>query len=65
MAEQDQETEHERDEDGYPLNKQAVSRIMYAVDTNNREMLWAEMEPLHPADIADLLEQINAATGGG
>ena len=60
MAEQDQETEHERDEDGYPLNKQAVSRIMYAVDTDDREMLWAEMEPLHPADIADLLEQSNA-----
>ena len=60
MAEQEQETEHERDEDGYPLNKQAVSRIMYAVDTDDREMLWAEMEPLHPADIADLLEQSNA-----
>src|SRR6056297_819143 len=60
MAEQDQDTEHERDEDGYPLNKQAVSRIMYAVDTDDREMLWAEMEPLHPADIADLLEQSNA-----
>ncbi|GAW35942.1 magnesium transporter MgtE [Roseovarius sp. A-2] len=60
MAEQNQETGNERDEDGYPLNKQAVSRIMYAVDTDDREMLWAEMEPLHPADIADLLEQSNA-----
>ena len=60
MAEQDQDAEHERDEDGYPLNKQAVSRIMYAVDTDDREMLWAEMEPLHPADIADLLEQSNS-----
>jgi magnesium transporter len=60
MAEQEQDTEHERDEDGYPLSKQVVSRIMYAVDTDDRDMLWAEMEPLHPADIADLLEQSNA-----
>ncbi|MBE0454019.1 magnesium transporter [Roseovarius autotrophicus] len=43
-----------------PLGRARMSRIMYALDTENRELLWSEMEPLHPADIADLLEQINA-----
>ncbi|WP_297772491.1 magnesium transporter [uncultured Roseovarius sp.] len=63
MAEQDEDLapEPERDDDDeYSLNRQVISRIMYAVDTDDRDMLWAEMEPLHPADIADLLEQINA-----
>ncbi|MEI4231667.1 magnesium transporter [Roseovarius sp. D22-M7] len=50
--------ESEPGEDANPLNTQAVSRIMEAVDTDDRERLWQEMEPLHAADIADLLEQI-------
>ncbi|SEL07418.1 magnesium transporter [Roseovarius azorensis] len=62
MAEQDDHPapEVERDEDHQPLNRQLISRIMYALETGDREMLWAEMEPLHAADIADLLEQSNA-----
>ncbi|MFK7938684.1 MAG: magnesium transporter [Roseovarius sp.] len=44
----------------YVLDRQAVARIIYAVDVDDRPMLLAEMEPLHAADIADLLEQINA-----
>ena len=52
--------EPEREEGGDPLNKQAVARIMEAVDTDDRDRLWQEMEPLHAADIADLLEQIGA-----
>ncbi len=62
MAEQDEHPapEAERDEDHTPLSRQLISRIMYALETNDREMLWAEMEPLHAADIADLLEQSNA-----
>ncbi|SLN41942.1 Magnesium transporter MgtE [Roseovarius gaetbuli] len=62
MAEQDYDRgpESERDEDDYPLNKQAVARIIEAVDTGDRDLLLSEMEPLHAADIADLLEQINS-----
>ncbi|QIE44803.1 magnesium transporter [Pseudohalocynthiibacter aestuariivivens] len=53
--------ESERDEDDfYALDPSAVARIIYAVDIGDRERLIAEMEPLHPADIADLLEQSNA-----
>ncbi|EBA09252.1 magnesium transporter [Sagittula stellata] len=51
--------EEARDE-GYDLDRKAVARILYAVDTDDREQLVALMEPLHPADIADLLEQVNA-----
>ena len=62
MAEDDavMEAEPDHEEDAYLLNDRAVARIMYAVDTEDRERLLAELEPLHAADIADLLEQINA-----
>ena len=62
MAEDDavMEAEPEQEEDAYLLNDRAVARIMYAVDTEDRERLLEELEPLHAADIADLLEQINA-----
>jgi magnesium transporter len=33
---------------------------MFAVDTNDQPLLLEQLEPLHAADIADLLEQINA-----
>ncbi|MEL6315453.1 MAG: magnesium transporter, partial [Pseudomonadota bacterium] len=35
-------------------------QIMYAVDAGDQELLKSELEPLHAADIADLLEQITA-----
>ncbi|SLN34477.1 Magnesium transporter MgtE [Roseovarius litorisediminis] len=62
MAEEDYqaEPEQERDDEAYVLDRQAVAQIMQAVDLDDQELLWREMEPLHPADIADLLEQINA-----
>ncbi|WP_317055208.1 magnesium transporter [Roseovarius rhodophyticola] len=62
MAEELQDIEEtaERDEDAYVLDRQAVARIMYAVDISDQALLWGELDPLHPADIADLLEQINA-----
>jgi magnesium transporter len=62
MAEQDNQTDHEpeHDEDPYELNREAVARIIYAVDNDDRALLLAEMEPLHAADIADLLEQVNS-----
>ena len=36
-----------------------MAAILYAVDIDDREKLIELMEPLHAADIADLLEQIN------
>ncbi|WP_113911353.1 magnesium transporter [Roseovarius dicentrarchi] len=51
--------EAERD-DVYELDRQAVARIIHAVDNQDRTGLIAELEPLHAADIADLLEQIDA-----
>ena len=62
MAEQEDDLtpEAEELEDDTPLTRSLIARIMYAVETQDREMLWAEMEPLHAADIADLLEQSNA-----
>ncbi len=52
--------EEEREEDAYPLNRNAVARIIHALDTGDRALLREQMDPLHPADIADLLEQVNA-----
>ena len=49
-----------QEEDDHPLSRARISRIMYALDIQDRDLLWSEMEPLHAADIADLLEQINA-----
>ena len=63
MMDQDRagETPAEADESGaYTLERKDVSAILYAVDIEDRAQLSALMEPLHAADIADLLEQINA-----
>ena len=48
------------DDDAYVLDRKDIAAILYAVDRDDRETLTALMEPLHAADIADLLEQINA-----
>ncbi|WP_324754386.1 magnesium transporter [Roseovarius sp. Pro17] len=56
----DAPSEDERGDDAYELDRNAVARIVHAVDNNDRPQLIQEMEPLHAADIADLLEQISA-----
>ncbi|EKE70084.1 MULTISPECIES: magnesium transporter [Roseobacteraceae] len=50
----------EAEEDVYSLSARVLSSILFAVDTGNRTKLIELMEPLHAADIADLLEQVNA-----
>src|SRR6056297_1771781 len=62
MADEEQlaETEADREDTSYALNPQAVARIIDAVDIGDRALFLQEMSALHPADIADLLEQINA-----
>ncbi|KUJ76967.1 magnesium transporter [Ruegeria marisrubri] len=51
--------DHSRDDDAYALDRNTVAAILYAVDVDDRDRLAELMEPLHAADIADLLEQIN------
>jgi magnesium transporter len=48
------------DDQAYALDRRNVAAILYSVDVEDREKLIELMEPLHAADIADLLEQINS-----
>ena len=49
-----------RDEDEDGLNTRRVAAILEAVEAADRAALSRLLEPLHPADVADLLEQISA-----
>ena len=49
-----------RDEEAYLLSRKNISAILYAVDIEDKAKLIELMDPLHAADIADLLEQISA-----
>ena len=60
MSDESDVTEPQTEDSGYVLERKDVSAILYAVDIEDREQLTLLMEPLHAADIADLLEQINA-----
>jgi len=60
MAEDIIENPEEDEAQAYKLGPKTVSAILYAVEIDDRERLIELMEPLHAADIADLLEQINA-----
>ncbi|MDA7967092.1 MAG: magnesium transporter, partial [Ruegeria sp.] len=51
--------EQPRDDDAYALDPRTVAAILYAVEVDDRDKLIELMEPLHAADIADLLEQID------
>ena len=44
-------------DDAYVLDRKAVQAIFDAVEDGDRDTLIARMEPLHAADIADILEQ--------
>ncbi|WP_282129891.1 magnesium transporter, partial [Roseobacter litoralis] len=60
MSEQTEPVPIELEDAAYVLGPKAISAILYAVDIEDQVKLTELMEPLHPADIADLLEQINA-----
>ncbi|MEK6216020.1 MAG: magnesium transporter [Boseongicola sp.] len=47
-------------EDGYALHNKVVSAAIDATEAGDRARLMQVFEPLHPADIADLLEQVDA-----
>ncbi|MCW8843482.1 MAG: magnesium transporter [Rhodobacteraceae bacterium] len=52
--------ELETEDEAYVIDRKAIAAILYAVEIWDQEKLFELMEPLHPADIADILEQINA-----
>lgn len=58
------DAKREDDHEAYALDRRNVAAILYAVDVDDRERLVELMEPLHAADIADLLEQINSYDRG-
>lgn len=60
MAE-DAEDIVERDEDDYGLDPRVVQSIRVAIEAGDGATIDILMEPLHPADIADVLEQIGPA----
>lgn len=47
-------------EGDYELSRKDVAAILRAVDGDDLQQLSDLLDPLHPADIADLLEQLNA-----
>lgn len=49
----------EPDDDAYALDRGTMREIRDAVEAEDREALLQAMEPMHPADVADLLEQLD------
>lgn len=60
QLENPQETPDDDDAQAYSLERKTVASVLYAVDIDDRDRLIELMEPLHAADIADLLEQISS-----
>ena len=48
------------EEDAYSLDPKTIAAIVGAVDVSDRAQLVELLDPLHPADIADMLEQMSA-----
>jgi magnesium transporter len=48
------------EQDGYALSAKLITAILFTVEVGDRPQLLKLMDPLHAADIADLLEQVNA-----
>ena len=47
--------------DDYALGKDLVADVLLALATDDHDRLEQLFDPLHPADIADLLEQVDGA----
>ncbi len=59
MTEPQELPEDDAREDEYALDRSLVSQVLLAVASGDRDRLDALFEPLHAADIADLIEQID------
>ncbi|MAQ84290.1 MAG: magnesium transporter [Maritimibacter sp.] len=54
-------TEDAREDDRYGLGRERVLAILEAAEAQDAATVNELMEPLHPADIADLLEQVDSS----
>ncbi len=61
MAE-DQTREIPPEEGDYEIDREILRPILAAIEAGDAPALTAHLEPLHPADIADLLEQVDDET---
>ncbi len=59
MADPVKDVAEVEDDDAYALNRDTMREVREAVEAEDRAALLAAMEHLHPADIADLLEQMD------
>jgi magnesium transporter len=59
MTDEPQPTAEEERDDDYGLDRELVPAVRLALATGDHGRLAALFEPLHPADIADLLEQLD------
>src|SRR5688572_5278187 len=48
----------DEDEDEFGLDPEVVEEALEALDAGDLARLHAVLDPLHPADVADLLEQV-------
>ena len=55
----DEPIEEQETEDGYALTRELVDEVLDAAEAGDSERLDQALFPLHPADVADLLEQIS------
>ncbi|MEM9969658.1 MAG: magnesium transporter [Pseudomonadota bacterium] len=53
------ENAEDETEDDYALRKRVIAAAVAATKADDRPQLEGVLEPLHPADIADLLEQVD------
>ena len=61
MAAENDTLAGEREEDGYALDAELPSAVRAALAAGDVERIESLFEPLHPADVADLLEQLEPA----
>ena len=54
------ETAEDEDERAYELDRKTIAAILAAVEQGEAARLTQLLDPLHPADIADILEQVSS-----
>lgn len=62
VAEEEPDAEDDRDADAYSLPPERVQAIMLAINAGDARGLGRLLDELHPADVADLMEQVGDST---
>jgi len=60
MAEFDDDNKDSNSDEAFGITDRLIAEVMVAVNDNARDTLDALLDPLHPADVAHLLEQIDS-----